>query len=224
MRRLDGSLDAAGERELAGAVRADPALGQEIAELEGVTMLLRAQPDAPAPRSFTLPYAPRPVAASEGRGLLRWTQAATAATAVLLVAIIGADIGGVGRDAGGVPADSADSMEKVGLASGGMEVSGGMDMQSESPTSEAGPIGASDQSPESMRQESEPSAPAPDAASEAAAAPLAHEADDDSELGSDDDTSGLPALRWAQLALGLATALLALGVVALSGRASRIEL
>ena len=218
MRRLDGSLDAAGERELSDAARTDPALTQEIAELEGVTALLRAQPDVPAPRSFALPYAPRPIAVNEGRGLLRWTQTATAATAVLLVALIGADIGGIGRDSGGFSADPADSMEKVDLASDSTV------MQSASPMSEAAPIGAAGQIPESMRQASEQPAPAPDPASEAATVPPTHGADDEAELGGDGEAAGPSALRWVQLALGLATAFLALGVVALRRRASRTGL
>ena len=218
MRRLDGSLDAAGERELSDAARTDPALAREIAELEGVTALLKAQPDVPAPRSFALPYAPRPAMANEGRGLLRWMQTATAATAVLLVALIGADIGGVGRDAERFSADSADSMETVGLASDSMA------MQSESPLSEAAPVGAADPIPESMRQASERSASAPDAASEAATAPLALEASDEAELGGDGEATGPSALRWAQLALGLTMVLLALGVVAIRRRASRTEI
>ncbi len=218
MRCLDGSLDAAGERELSDAARTDPALAREIAELEGVTALLKAQPDVPAPRSFALPYAPRPATANEGRGLLRWMQTATAATAVLLIALIGADIGGVGRDAERFSADPADSMETVGLASDSMA------MQSESLTSEAAPVGAADPIPESMRQASGRAASAPDAASEAATAPLALEASDEAELGGDGEATGPSALRWAQLALGLTMVLLALGIVALRRRASRTDI
>ena len=98
---LDGVLDAAGEQELADAARADSALAQQIAELQGVTKLLRAQPDAPAPRSFALPYAPRQ-APADSRGVLRWTQAATATAAIALVALISADIAGLGRGPGGL--------------------------------------------------------------------------------------------------------------------------
>ena len=194
MRCLDGSLDAAGERELSDAARTDPALAREM------------------------PYAPRPATANEGRGLLRWMQTATAATAVLLIALIGADIGGVGRDAERFSADPADSMETVGLASDSMA------MQSESLTSEAAPVGAADPIPESMRQASGRAASAPDAASEAATAPLALEASDEAELGGDGEATGPSALRWAQLALGLTMVLLALGIVALRRRASRTDI
>ena len=96
---LDGALDADARARLDALLAADPARATQVRELEASVRLLRAQPPARAPRSFALRHAPEPAPvrpAPAGGGLLRWAQAATVAASLALVALIGADITGVG--------------------------------------------------------------------------------------------------------------------------------
>ena len=95
---LDGQLDAAGEATLEKHLATCESCAIDIREQGAVRDLLRAQPLAVVPRSFALPYAPmqatdaEPGFAERAGSLLRGMQIATAAAAVVLVALLGASI------------------------------------------------------------------------------------------------------------------------------------
>ncbi len=229
--RLDGALDAAGERELAEAVAADPELAREIAELEAVTALLREQPQQPPPRSFALSASPQP-APVRGTGLLQWTQAAAAAAVLTLVVLTGADIAGLVGTGSGLDESSPEPIAPAA----------GVDEQSAPFADDAGTEGfaeASDAAPLMMSEAADEPAAAPTTAPASSAADGAESAQR-SELKADDtesavqldevvdeppqtvgtETRGASALRRAQWAVGAAAALLVLGAVVLRRRAA----
>ena len=230
--RLDGALDAAGERELAEAIAADPELAGEIAELEAVTALLREQPQQPPPRSFALSASPQP-APVRGTGLLQWTQAAAAAAVLTLVVLTGADIAGLvgtGSPLGEsssepvVPAAGADAQSAPFADDAGMERF--------EEASDPAPLMMSEAADEPAARTS-PTAPAPSAADGAESAQRSELKADDTESAAQPDevvgkppqtvgteTRGASALRRAQWAVGAAAALLVLGAVVLRRRAA----
>jgi len=101
---LDGRLDETRQAKLDAHLVGCKQCRLELRELQALHALLHAQPLAEAPRSFALPYAPRQAEPTRERfSFLRGMQVATASAAVLLVALIGADlVGGGQRDVVGI--------------------------------------------------------------------------------------------------------------------------
>ena len=203
---LDGVLDRAGEARLQEVLDGDPALALEVRELEATTALVRAEPLVEPPRSFALPYAPSRVPAAPRPRALPWMQAATATAALLLVTLIGVDL--VGGPAGGpagvseAPASSAAAPEPSAATAEEAPVA----FQAAPPPSDAPSI---DSAAGAGIERAEVEDPTLASRPEAAPAPIATPA------------TGRSALDWAQLGLGLLTALLAAGVALVSWRAAR---
>ena len=207
---LDGVLDRAGEARLQDVLDGDPALALEVRDLEAVTALVRAEPLVEPPRSFALPYAPARVPAVPRPLALPWMQAATATAALLLVTLIGIDL------------VVAPTVAPVGGPAG---------------VSEAPASGAAAPEPSAAAAEEAPvafqAAPAPpDAAAldSAVGTGIERAEVEDPTLASRPEAfpapiatpaAGRSALDWAQLGLGLLTALLAAGVALVSWRAAR---
>ena len=203
---LDGVLDAAGEARLQEVLDGDPALAVEVRELEAVTALVRAEPLVEPPRSFALPYAPARVPAPPRSGALPWMQAATATAALLLVTLIGVDL--VAAPTGG----------PVGV-SGAPEI--GASAPSAAPSEDA---------PVAFEAVPAPDAPAIDSAVggdgierdvielPAPARTLTREPE---PLPAPVAQPARSPLDWAQLGVGMFTALLAMGVALVSWRAGR---
>ena len=187
-RHLDGLLDAAGEARLQEVLDADSTLAAEARELEAVRALLRAEPLVEVPRSFALPYAPARVVDRPRPGALRWMQAATATAALVLVALIGTDLVGLG-------------------AGGGPETTVALDAAVAEDARAIDSLALPAQAPAPAEAEARGFAPVPEA--QPADAPSAAPA------------AGRSALDWAQLAFGVITAVMALGVALLSWRAGR---
>jgi hypothetical protein len=206
---LDGALDADARARLDALLAADPARATQVRELEASVRLLRAQPPARAPRSFALRHAPEPAPvrpAPAGGGLLRWAQAATVAASLALVALIGADITGVGSSPTVALEATAPVSESFKTAA-----DAGADGQTEmalapepTPAPDDGALGMT-----ALAQEAGDGALAEDLP-----APIAEPAP---------EPTGRGALEWAQIAAGLTTALLALGTVALTAVGRRLR-
>ena len=229
-RHLDGVLDAAGEGRLQAVLSADPALAAEVRELEAVTAVVRATPMVEAPRSFALPYAPARVPAARRTGALSWMQAATATAALLLVTLIGVDLvfapsagPSAGREA---PEISAARAEDASAAVPATPTPASLAVQA-APAPDA-PLTLEAAPPP-------PDAPASEDAIGNGATELAGaEAEPDERVVAfvpepapapvtPAPAPGRSGLDWAQLGLGLLTALLAMGVALVSWRATRLS-
>ncbi len=196
-RHLDGVLDAAGEARLQEVLDRDPALAVEVRELEAVTALLRAEPLVEPPRSFALPYAPARVTAAPRPSALRWMQAATATAALVLVTLIGVDLVVA-------PASAPSLVSETPESSAATAKQAPAAFQAAPPPSGAPSLdSAAGDGVERAPVDARTSAPEPEPAP---AAPPA---------------AGRSALGWAQLALALATAVLAISVALVSWRATR---
>ena len=214
---LDGVLDAAGEARLREVLSADPALAVEVRELEAATALLRAEPMVEAPRSFALPYAPASVPEPPRSGALRWMQAATVTAALVLVTLIGVDL--VVAPAGGLEAPESSAVTaKVDLVAAPAGAP-------EAPESSAA---TAEEPPVELQDAAAPSdAPALDSAVgqaevPAREGPLGREPEPvQAPVAEPAPAAGRAALDWAQLGLGVVTALLAIGVALVSWRAAR---
>ena len=223
--RLDGALDAAGERELAEAAAADPELARDIVELEAATALLREQPQQAAPRSFALSAPPQP-APVPGAGLLQWTQAAAAAAVLALVVLTGADLAGLGAAAGPEPvipdatvdgqAAPVEDAEMEGPAEAGDQAVG---FSMAEPAGE--PLLAPTTTPMPFAAGGAESAQRGDSkTSDTEAAPKWIETEETPAQTVGTETRGAAALRRAQWAAGAAAVFLVLGSVVLRRRAA----
>ena len=225
-RHLDGVLDAAGEARLQAVLSADPALEAEVRELEAVTAVVRATPMVEAPRSFALPYAPARIPAARRTGALPWMQAATATAALLLVTLIGVDLvagPSAGREAPEISAAMAENASAAVQAT-------------PTPASVASQAAPAPDAPLTLEAAPPPSgAPAiEDAIGNGTTELAGAEAEPDERAVAfvpepapapvtPAPAPGRSGLDWAQLGLGLLTALLAMGVALVSWRATRLS-
>lgn len=198
---LDGVLDAQGRERLQRILDDEPSWRTELSELEGATTLLRAMPHEAAPRSFALPYAPAPAQPASAPHGLRWLQAASATAALLLMALIVTDLATVEP---GAPIFSASAEEERVAPESAAGGSAEMDA--------SGDGSASALAPESATKIQ--AATDDESLSIAAALPEA-------EPGLAENPPGRTFLDWAVTVLGLTTAALALGLVALAWTARR---
>ena len=200
---LDGVLDAAGEARLQQLLDGDLALALEVRELEATTALLRAEPLVEPPRSFALPYAPARATGPARPGALRWMQAATATAALLLVTVIGVDLVVAPADVPVAVTEAAEPSAAVPEPSPAAELF----QAAPAPSGAQAFDSADDDGIE--RDEIEPPALARTSAPDPEPSPVTTPA------------AGRSALDWAQLGLGVVTALLAMGVALVSWRVAR---
>ncbi|MDA1036119.1 MAG: zf-HC2 domain-containing protein [Chloroflexi bacterium] len=233
---LDGQLDAAGDASLKKHLTTCEACSNDIREQGAVRDLLRAQPLANVPRSFALPYAPvqvvEPGLSARASSLLRGMQIATAAAAVVLVALIGVSIVDPGAPA--TPQSLATALESdMGQTGSTTAPESSLGKSTEPTPSLAIEFMAAD-GPESAPEIAPPADDAlvPDATPAPA---VSQDLPVDSGGGIGPLVSALPAdgaapevvnapatiearsaLEWAQLVSGIVTALLAIAVVGLT--------
>jgi anti-sigma factor RsiW len=218
---LDGRLDAEAEAKLRAHAKGCTACRADMREMEALRGVLRAQPMVEPPRSFALPLTTphpsrQPERAASGQalpGFMRWAgsgsvamlrtmQMATAAAALVLVALVGLDVSGVTRQEPQfvVLYGQTDMPGAQGFRSAEADPPGMMTLQE--------PQG----DPEGPSQDATIATdPAPAAPMEA---PVEVPAPQPVEVVAVDP--GRTAFEWAQLALSGLTALLALGVAAMS--------
>jgi hypothetical protein len=92
---VDGVINATDDAKLSQHLATCATCVSDLREQLAIRTLLRAEPLVAAPRSFALPYAPRTALASEPGAitkLLRSIQVATAAAAMVLVALVGLNV------------------------------------------------------------------------------------------------------------------------------------
>jgi putative DNA primase/helicase len=248
---LDGRIDEAGAAKLQAHLASCDTCAADLRELEAVRTLLRAEPPVEAPRSFALPYAPRRAEAERSPGMLGWAggrtaawlrsmQVATAAAALVLIALISVEVvntpsattlptAQTAPEAAlapqGTPAPQAAAAPE---ADGGSEAGlGDAQVAAEAESAVASEPGAED-APPSL------AAPAPETDPIVRQGLPPKPGDQPLEFSTDVMSEGAPeaapaapatvatggrdALDWTLLACGVLTAVLALAVVALSLR------
>jgi hypothetical protein len=243
---LDGVISADDDARLTRHLSTCRDCAADLREQSQIRTLLRAQPLVAAPRSFALPYAPRTVDTSEPGGitkLLRSMQMATAAAAMVLVALVGLNVMQTSptavtqtslADAAAPMAESSTAPDdRIGATATGEateEADGTMTMMAApstdtqfAPSMEPFPgidVGVTERmsdttliSPE-VTSKTEPLASV--LPGDLASEPAL--AGDTPPTATDDRT----ALEWALLAASLVTALLALSVVAATWRSRRL--
>ncbi|MBM3939325.1 MAG: hypothetical protein FJ318_00235 [SAR202 cluster bacterium] len=201
---LDNRLSAEQAARLEARLRDDGPLRAELAELRRVRDVLRAQPSVEPRRSFAItpqmagPHARPTRQRAESPFTARALQLATAATAVLLAAVIGVDvIAGPAPVAG--PLDAT-----IRSAEQGTEAPPVNDVGALAPSSaDAPPLDDGD-------------------AARSKAMPVSEERSDTLaiEAAPAPDSDDRSLLRWTELGLGIVTAALALAVVAATWRAA----
>ncbi|MEX2431046.1 MAG: zf-HC2 domain-containing protein [Dehalococcoidia bacterium] len=217
---LDGKLDAAGEADLQAHVETCERCARDLRDMAPLVAVLRSEPMVEAPRSFALPldiahpsqaHAPD-VQAAPG-GLLRWAgasslamlrsmQVATAAAALLLVALVGLDLSGVMA-----PEPLENISQLSASAEGAAADDAGMLRTSEADDAEVeGREGQGDVA-------FAPPNPQPEAGGQPGdmAIPMAL-----SSEPAPGQAEGRSVLEWAKLVLSALTAFLAMGVVGLT--------
>jgi hypothetical protein len=227
---IDGVISATDDAKLTQHLTTCADCAIDLREQSQIRTLLRAEPLVVAPRSFALPYAPRTIETSEPTGitkLLRSMQMATAAAAMILVALVGLNVMQTSPAAVTQTSLSATApMAESGTALDGQD--GSTFMESAPP---ADTTLLFERAPEAATESgtSEPDGitafvPIDDAQKASAASPvLPGEFAPDPALALDTTptTDDRPVLEWALLAASLLTALLALAVVAATWRSRR---
>ncbi len=232
---IDGVISAADDAKLTQHLSTCADCAVDLREQSQIRTLLRAEPLVAAPRSFALPYAPRTVDTSEPSGitkLMRSMQMATAAAAMVLVALVGLSVMQTSpaavtqtsiADAAGSTAESStapdESLSFAGAAATGQDAPAETQLMFE-----RAPAASVDTS---VPEQGDGTAlvPTEDAQKTLASPPLLPD-DFVPQPGLAGDTAPTAdnhrtALDWALLAASLATALLALAVVAVTWRARR---
>ena len=202
--RLDGRLDEREQAALQAHLSGCAECRQELAELEATVGLLRRQPQIEPPRSFALAYAPlREAAIPRLLRTVRTLQVATGAAALVLVALVTADLTGVtGESATQQPAALAVAEAEAG------------------DTSATAGASIPDAQDDAAGIETFRAAPPQDEITFEVATPIpAAGGEPDTALPADDD--GRSAWGWLFIAVGLAAAALALGAVGMTWRAGR---
>ena len=198
---VDGVLNPAGEVKLRKHLETCKVCAAEVQEQREVRKVLRTQPMVAAPRSFALPYAPQPERATGARltGLLRTMQVATASAAMVLLAVVGLSITG-------------GPLTNTGTPPGGETVA----FTSPSPTPNLSTAeGMADDPKNLLANPPNQESVTRDSAEEPGDARTS--ADDDTPPSAA-QTPGRSPLEWALISSSALTALLALGVVAVSWR------
>lgn len=239
---IDGVISAADDAKLTHHLSTCADCAVDLREQSQIRTLLRAQPLVDAPRSFALPYAPRTLETSEPGGitkLLRSMQMATAAAAMVLVALVGLSVMQTSpsavthttlADAAAPMAESSkapdESQTLAGATANGQDGAAGIESAPPTETQqmfERAPSAVDASAPE-QGDGSTALVPTEDAQKILAPSPvlpddLAPEPALTGEVTpvTDDRT----ALEWALLAASLVTALLALAVVAATWRSRR---
>lgn len=240
---IDGVISAADDAKLTQHLSTCADCAVDLREQSQIRTLLRAEPLVAAPRSFALPYAPRTVDTSEPSGitkLMRSMQMATAAAAMVLVALVGLSVMQTSpaavtqtsiADAAGSTAESStapdESLSFAGAAATGQDAPPAIESAPPAETQlmfERAPAASVDTS---VPEQGDGTAlvPTEDAQKTLASPPLLPD-DFVPQPGLAGDTAPTAdnhrtALDWALLAASLATALLALAVVAVTWRARR---
>ena len=195
--RMDGRLDAREEAALRAHLSGCAECQLALAELEATVGLLRRQPQVELPRSFALTYAPlREGATPRLLRTVRTLQVATGAAALVLVALVTADLTGVTDESAPQPPTAP----LVAEAQAGESVA---------------PVPGADGDAADVEASRAPP-PEDESASEA---PTLAAAEPDAVLIADD--GGRSAWGWLFITVGLAAAALALGAVGVTWWAGR---
>ena len=238
---LDGVIDETGAATLRRHLESCSECATELREQSAVRNLLRAEPLVEVPRSFALPCAPRREAAQRASGIIGWAgggmtaalrgmQVATASAALVLVALIALNVADTGPTRSPIAApqpEAADAVVPESLSAaaptlepddGGqsteMAAAAGEEMAPGSLAPEPVVPPVADSTPMPIDEQSRVSQ-LPDDTSVPMAAPGLDVAPEVAPAGAPVESSR-STLDWALLALGAATAALALGVVALT--------
>lgn len=242
---IDGVISAADDAKLTRHLSTCAACAIDLREQSHIRTLLRAEPLVAAPRSFALPYAPRTAETNAPGGitkLLRSMQMATAAAAMVLIALVGLNVMQTSpaavtqtslAEAAAPMAESNTALDNrfgaTGTAEAAGEGDGTISTMTAPPTDtqfalEIKPSPGIDVSVTERMSDTGPSSPegTPETEPLTSALPdgLAPEpalAGDTSPTATDDRT----ALEWALLTASLITALLAITVVAATWQSRR---
>jgi hypothetical protein len=243
---VDGVISAADDAKLSKHLVTCADCATDLREQMQVRTLLRAEPLVDIPRSFALPYAPRTADLSEPTGiakLLRGMQVATAAAAMILVALVGLSVMDsptsltnnrtAASDASAPLAASipesetqkttADTQSPAGAEGAALEDQGSFSLTALPPADATLEYAISTEPSldTGLTQGIDGALLEPDDTSALSRAPEASTAPEIAFAVDAAPTEDRPALEWALLASSAITALLALAVVAATWRTHR---